>query len=125
MEASSVKRFIIRSFAASLALCSVLLMASCEKTPNNPSDTTTNISASVSDSTSGNETPGTPAAKLNVVVDGKAQLGIIRSEKASDAIVQSCISLNKRLTKLLEATFTINDDWIKRDTTPDPDARRP
>lgn len=117
-----MKRFIIRSFAASLALCSVLLMASCEKTPNNPSDTTTNISASVSDSTSGNETPGTPAAKLNVVVDGKAQLGIIRSEKASDAIVQSCISLNKRLTKLLETTFTINDDWIKRDTTPDPDA---
>lgn len=109
-----MKRFIIRSFAALLALCSVLIMASCEKTPNNPSDTTTDISYSTSEV----DTTEVPTATLDVVVDGKAQLEIIRSENATDAMVQSCISLNKRLTKLLGVSFKLNDDWVKRGTTP-------
>ena len=115
-----MKKTFIRIIAASLALCGMMLLVGCDN-GKTPADTTT--SGGISDeSTTEQVTSEAPEKRLNVVVDGKAQLIIIRPEKASKVLIESCISLNNKMSKFLSTSFKINDDWVRRDTTPDPDA---
>lgn len=115
-----MRRVFIKSLASALALCSVLLMASCDGSkPDQTTDTTTSASDQA-----GTTAPTTeaPAATLDVVANGKAMLKVIRSEDASDVIVEDSISLFKRLNKLFStAGFEIGTDWVKRDETPKAD----
>lgn len=115
-----MKKTFIRIIAAALALCGMMLLVGCDN-GKTPADTTT--SGGVSDeSTTEQVTSEAPEKHLNVVVDGKAQLIIIRPEKASKVLIESCIALNNKMSKFLSTSFKINDDWVRRDTTPDPDA---
>lgn len=96
-----MKNTCIRALAA-LSLCGTLLLCACDG-GNTPADT------------SADTTPGAPEKEtvLDVVVGGEAKLGIVRADEASSSIKDGCTALRNKMSELLSAGFTLDNDWVR------------
>lgn len=99
-------KLFIRTLTA-LALCGTLLLCACEG-GNTPADTTSGELPA--DTTTTGEPEKTV---LEVAVDGEAKLSIVRAEKTSDAIEDSCTALRKNMSNWLKANFLLTEDWVR------------
>jgi len=99
----------------SLLLCVLMVLGSftaCGTPAGQPSDTTT-ATTTVTEQTTPAETEK-PVEMLDLIADGKSAYGLIRSEDASDTIIQRVTKLRTQIKEATGASLSYSTDWIKR-----------
>ena len=98
-----------------LLLCAVMVfgsLTSCGTSAGQVIDATS-ASATETEQTTPAET-AKPVEMLDLIVDGKTEYALVRSEDSSDTIIQRVTTLRTQIKEVTGASLPYNTDWIKR-----------
>ena len=106
-----MKMRLLTLFLSMLMILGCLTACGGVGTPDVTADTTT--AAATTEQTTTAETTK-PIEMLDLILDGKTEYSLIRSEEASTAIIQRVTEMRNQIKEMTGASLTYGTDWIKR-----------
>ena len=97
----------------SFLLCVLMVLGCFTACGTSAVQETTTEATTITEATTPAETEK-PVEMLDLIADGKTEYGLIRSEDASDAIIQRVSALRTEIKEVTGASLSYSTDWIKR-----------